>query len=130
VACFALYVAVQSWATAFRYPLHHLTEAAFRNSSNPTVVDGKIAAAHVPDNVLVAAATQIGPHLLERDRVIMWSFPGDRGYPDTPWVLADVKRASYPFVSVDAQQADVEWLKTKGYRVTFQLNGWVVLHHS
>ena len=130
ITCFAGYVAIHSWATAFRYPMHHMTEAAFWDTSNPDVVAAKLAAAHVPDNVLVAAATQIGPHLLERDRVIMWSFPGDRSYPDTPWVLADVQRTSYPFSSIAAQQADVEWLKTKGYRVVFQLDGWVVLHQG
>jgi uncharacterized membrane protein len=130
VTSFAAYVAIQSWSTAFRYPMHHMTEAAFWDTGNPDVVAAKIAASHVPDNVLVASATQIGPHLLSRDRVIMWSFPGDRGYPVTPWVLADVQRASYPFASVDAQKADVEWLKTKGYRVVFQLDGWVVLHQG
>jgi uncharacterized membrane protein len=128
VTCFSLYVAVYAWSTAFRYPMHHMTEAAFWDTSNPSVVAGETAASHVPDGVLVAAATQIGPHLLSRDRVIMWTFPGDRHYPDTPWVIADVQRASYPFKSIEAQQADVEWLQTKGYQVVFQLDGWVVLH--
>ena len=128
IACFAGYVAVHSWATAFRYPMHHMTEAAFWDTSNPDVVSAKLAAAHVPDNVLVAAATQIGPHLLSRDKVIMWSFPGDRGYPQTPWVLADVKRASYPFVNIAAQQADVAQREAAGYQVVYQNDGWVVLH--
>ena len=35
-----------------------------------------------------------------------------------------------PDVGIEAQQADVEWLKTKGYQVVFQLDGWVVLHQG
>ena len=58
----------------------------------------------------------------------MWSVPGDRGYPATPWVLADVKRPSYPWATVGDQQAAVAVLITQGYEVVFEDDGWVVLH--
>ncbi len=128
LAAFGAYVGIYSWATAFRYPMHHMTEAAFWDTSTSDVVSAKIAAAHVPDGVLVASATQVGPQLLHRDRVIMWSFPGDRDYPQTPWVLADVQRPSYPFASIAAQQADVQARLARGYKIVFEDDGWVVLH--
>ena len=76
----------------------------------------------------MAAATQVGPQLLHRDKVIMWSFPGDRDYPQTPWVLADVQRPSYPFANIAAQQADVQARVANGYKIVFEDDGWVVLH--
>jgi uncharacterized membrane protein len=130
LAAFALFVAVHSWATADRYPLHMMNTSSFWHTKTKTIVAGKAAAAHVPSGVLVAAATQLGPQLLSRDKVVMWTFPGDRGYPDAPWVVADTSRKSYPFSSVEAQQADVQWLQTKGYRIVFQQDGWVVLHEA
>lgn len=129
VAGFSVYIALWGWQNVHRYPLNTMRKSAFWDVSKTLqVTAGKRAAAHVPDNVLVAAATQIGPQLLSRDRVIMWSFPGDRGYPIAPWVLADVARRSFPFSSVAAQQADVQWLKLQGYHVVYQEDGWVVLH--
>jgi len=128
LAAFGLYVAIYGWTTAFRYPMHHMTESAFWDRNTPDILAAKRAAAHVPSGVLVASATQVGPQLLGRDRVIMWSFPGDRDYPQTPWVLADTKRPSYPFASIDAQQADVQARVKAGYKVVYEDDGWVVLH--
>lgn len=128
ITLFCAWVASSAWLTAMRYPMKHLTDAAYRNTSTSDIVAAHAAAAHMPRGVLVAAATQVGPQLLDRDKVIMWSIPGDRDYPDTPWVLADVQRASYPFSSVDAQKSDVQWMLTEGYRIVFQDDGWVVLH--
>ena len=128
VAAFGLYVAIYGWTTAFRYPMHHMTESAFWDKNTPDILSAKRAAAHVPSGVLVASATQVGPQLLGRDRVIMWSFPGDRDYPQTPWVLADTKRPSYPFASIEAQQADVQARVEAGYKIVFEDDGWVVLH--
>jgi len=128
LAAFGAGVAIYGWTTAFRYPMHHMTESAFWDKSAPDIVSAKRAAAHVPSGVLVASATQVGPQLLGRDRVIMWSFPGDRDYPQTPWVLADTKRPSYPFASIEAQQADVRARVKAGYKIVYQDDGWVVLH--
>lgn len=130
LAGFGFYLALYGWQHVNRYPLYAMEKAPFWNTSSHAVTAGKRAAAHVPSNVLVAAATQVGPQLLSRDRVIMWDFPGDRGYPLTPWVIADVSRSSFPFATVAEQRADVEWLKLEGYRVVYQEDGWVVLQRG
>lgn len=128
LVAFGVYVALYGWLTAFRYPMHHMTESAFWDTSSSDIVSAKRAAAHVPSGVLVASATQVGPQLLGRDRVIMWSFPGDRDYPQTPWVLADIQRPSYPFANIAAQQADVQARLKAGYKIVYEDDGWVVLH--
>lgn len=127
---FGLYVLIFSWSTVERYPMWHMTQADFWKSNTLDINAAKIAAAHVPAGVTVAAATQIGPHLLSKDKVIMWSTPGDRGYPQTPWVLADIQRPSYPFLTVDDQKADVARMLAEGYQIVFQEDGWVVLHQG
>jgi len=43
---------------------------------------------------------------------------------------ADAERTPWPFVSVAAQQADVEYYKLKGYQVVFQEGGCLVLHQG
>jgi len=84
----------------------------------------------VPAGVTIAAASAAGPLLLGSNKVILWTVPADRHYPQTPWVLADVKRGSYPFKSVAAQQTYVQKLLSEGYRITFQDDGWLVLHRG
>lgn len=134
MTAFATYVAVYAWSTFGRYPMHHMTEPQFWDTSTPTIVAGKQAASKIPDHVYVAAATQVGPQLLGRDKVVMWVPPGDRGYPPAPWVLADVQRQVYPFKGhtaqeqIAAQRAEVQRLESKGYRIVFQRDGWIVLH--
>ncbi|HZU56914.1 MAG TPA: DUF2079 domain-containing protein [Actinocrinis sp.] len=130
MTAFAMYVAIYAWSTFDRYPMHHMTQASFWDVSNPSVVAAKQAASKIPDNAYVASATQVGPQLLSRDKVVMWGPPGDRNYPAPPWVLADVKRTSYPFKDVAAQQAEVQRLESTGYRVVFQSDGWLVLHDA
>ena len=136
MTAFAMYVAAYAWWTFDRYPMHHMTQAVFWDVSNPSVVAAKQAASQIPDTVYVASATQIGPHLLSRDKVVMWAPPGDRHYPPAPWVLADVQRTSYPFSGktdaqkIAAQRAEVQRLESAGYRLVFQSDGWVVLHNA
>lgn len=136
MTAFAAYVAIYAWGTFHRYPMHHMTEASFWDTSTPDVVAAKQAAAKIPDHTYVSAATQVGPQLLGRDKVVMWDPPGDRAYPPAPWVLADVKRPSYPFKGntdaekIAAQQAEVQRLESKGYRIVFQSDGWIVLHNA
>ncbi len=130
MTAFAMYVAIYAWSTFDRYPMHHMTQASFWEVSNPSVVAAKQAASKIPDNAYVASATQVGPQLLSRDKVVMWGPPGDRNYPAPPWILADVKRTSYPFKDVAAQQAEVQRLESTGYRVVFQSDGWLVLHDA
>lgn len=127
---FAAYVAVFAIVTAHQYPLAVMDRASFwRSPSKPVVTAAMAAVAHVPPNVVVAAASQVGPQLLHKDKVIMWSFPGDRGYPATPWVLANVDRISWPFPNMAVQQADVNAMLADGYHVVFQDDGWLVLEN-
>jgi uncharacterized membrane protein len=127
---FAGYVALFAIATASRYPVAQIDRASFWNGpSRPVVTAAMAAVDHVPANTLVAAASAVGPQLLHKDRVIMWSFPGDRGYPATPWVLAYVGYTSWPFPSIAAQQADVAGMLAHGYQEVFQDDGWIVLHN-
>jgi hypothetical protein len=58
----------------------------------------------------------------------MWTYPKDRDYPATPWVIADTQRLSPPFPSIAAQKDDVRILFSEGYRVVFQDDGFIVLH--
>lgn len=129
VTSFAGYVAVAAVATAHQYPLSVLAQYRFRHSPDTASVAAAMAAVgRVPDDTVVAAAAQAGPRLLHKDKVILWSTPGDRHYPATPWVLADVRRPCYPFTDLAAQRAAVRLLQTRGYRVVFEDDGWVVLH--
>lgn len=130
MCCFAAYVAIYGWSTAHRYYFDAMTKPAFWNTSTPEIEAARATVAHVPPNVLVAAATQIGPQLLDKDKVIMWSVPGDRGYPDTPWIVADIYRPSYPFPTVVSQEKRVLGEMADGYKVVFVDDGWVVLHKS
>ena len=126
---FAGYVALFAIATASRYPMAAMDRASFWDSpSRPVVTAAMAAVDHVPADTVVAAATAVGPQLLHKDKVIMWSFPGDRGYPATPWVLAYVGSVSWPFPNVAAQKADVAGMLAHGYSEVFQDDGWTVLH--
>ena len=109
-------------------PLQQMAKSSFWNASTPDIVAARAALDHVPGGTLVAAADAVGPQLLDRDRVILWTCPGDRDYPAAPWILADTGRASPPFPSVAAQAADVRLLLARGYRVMFQDDGYIVLH--
>jgi uncharacterized membrane protein len=130
LTAFGVYVALFSIATAYRYPMGAMDRASFWDApSSPTVTAAMAAVDHVPANTVVAAASAVGPQLLHKDKVIMWSFPGDRGYPATPWVLAYVGYRSYPFANVAAQQADVDGKLADGYHVVFQDDGWIVLEN-
>lgn len=130
IAAFSFYIAYYGWHTARLYPMYNVTKPAFWNTSTDKIIAAKHAAAHVPDNVLVAAATAVGPQLLSRDRVILWDEPGDRGYPDAPWVIADSARSSWPFPTMAAQKTDIQYLEHKGYQVVFQEDGYLVLHQG
>jgi hypothetical protein len=45
-------------------------------------------------------------------------------------VLADVKRPSYPFLTVADQQDDVNTMVAEGYKIVFEDDGWIVLHRG
>jgi hypothetical protein len=106
-----------------------LSPTFWRTSSAATTA-ARAALAHVPSGTLVAAAQNLGPQLLSRDRVIMWTYPHDRGYPQTPWVIADIQRPSPPFASIAAQAADVRLLLAQHYSIVFEDDGYVVLRQG
>lgn len=121
-----------TWSVAFGlitpFPMHEMITPSFWNTSTSEITAARTALSHIPAGTLVAAADSLGPQLLSRDQVIMWTSPGDRDYPDAPWVLADIRRPSPPFPSVAAQATDVRLLLSKGYQPVFQDDGFIVLH--
>jgi uncharacterized membrane protein len=103
---------------------------AFRHPHTAQVSQVERAMAQIPPGVLVAAPNVPGGHLTNRDKVILWSWFGDRGFTfEAPWILADVQRPTFPFASLDAQRRRVDELKGKGYQVVYDRDGYIVLHH-
>ncbi|MFF0522564.1 DUF2079 domain-containing protein [Actinomadura nitritigenes] len=84
------------------------------------------AVAKVPDGALVEAANGVGPGLSGRTRVLLWDWQPR----NAPWVVADVRRHTFPFPSVAEQQRRVALLKASGYREVFGRDGYVVLHRD
>lgn len=127
-------VIMTGWAAVFGcltpFPLHQMLHGGFWNTSSVEITAAHAALDRIPSGTIVAAAQNVGPQLLARDRVMMWTFPGDRGYMRAPWVIADVGRPAPPFPSLTAQTADVRLLLTQGYRIVFQDDGFIVLHHE
>ncbi|WP_203924382.1 DUF2079 domain-containing protein [Rugosimonospora africana] len=82
------------------------------------------AVAQVPPGVTVEAADTLGPQLSGRDTVLLW----DRLPRWAPWVVADVHSHEFPFCDLPDQLDRVRYLKDNGYRVTYQRDGYLVLH--
>jgi uncharacterized membrane protein len=80
----------------------------------------------VPDGALVEAANGVGPALTGRTRVLLWDWQPR----NAPWVVADVRRRTFPFPSVAEQQRRVALLAASGYREVFARDGYVVLHRD
>ncbi|HEX5407744.1 MAG TPA: DUF2079 domain-containing protein [Pseudonocardiaceae bacterium] len=83
------------------------------------------AVARVPSGVTVEAANPLGPRLTSRTTVVLW----DELPRWAPWVVADTANQVFPFCSVAAQQARVDYLTGHGYRIVYSVAGYVVLHH-
>jgi hypothetical protein len=83
------------------------------------------AVARVPSGVVVEAANPLGPQLTSRTTVLLW----DELPRWAPWVVADTANQVFPFCTVAAQQARVEYLTEHGYQVVYSVEGYVVLHH-
>lgn len=111
-------------------PMRQMLDAGFWDTSTTEITAAHAALSHIPSGTLVAATDGLGPQLLSRDRVIMWTYPHDRDYPEAPWVIADVQRHSPPFPTLGAQAADVQRLLSLHYRVVFEDDGFVVLRQS
>jgi uncharacterized membrane protein len=90
-----------------------------RNPAAQAAVD------HVPSGVTVAAVNNLGPQLTGRTTVLLW----DRRARWTPWVVADVRRPTFPFCGVTDQLDQVTYLESHGYQQVFADDGYLVLHH-
>ena len=122
------------WATAAcavaltlvpRFPFGQLVRPDFYDR-HPDVAAAEQAVAAVPSGVVVEAVNHIGPHLSARATVLLWE---DKP-PTTPWIVADTARAAYPWSSPDRQRQRVGELRTLGYQVVYDCEGYVVLHRT
>jgi Predicted membrane protein (DUF2079) len=77
----------------------------------------------IPDGVLVEASNNLAPAISSRTRTLLW----DRTPRGAPWILADVGKKSFPFLSLDEQISRVESLLAQGYEKRFESNGYLVL---
>ncbi|WP_433327548.1 DUF2079 domain-containing protein [Spirillospora sp. CA-294931] len=82
------------------------------------------AVATVPENALVEASSETGPHLSGRAQVLLW----DRTPRWAPWVVANVRSRSFPFCGLAEQKERVDFLLKSGYRTVFARDGFLVLH--
>ncbi|WP_214415944.1 DUF2079 domain-containing protein [Sphaerisporangium fuscum] len=82
----------------------------------------------IPDNVLVEAASALGPNMSARTKVVAWAAKTAARPERAPWILADLKDKQPQFASIQEQAADVELLRQRGYREVFSQDGYVVLH--
>ncbi len=80
----------------------------------------------VPPGPMVAAALPLGAGLTARNPVILWE--PEPAYENPPWIVAFTRWKTTPFDSVEAQVAEVERLRSTGYRTVFDDGGFVVLH--
>jgi uncharacterized membrane protein len=85
------------------------------------------AVAAVPSGVTVEAVNRLGPHLADRDTVLLWD--GDGGTPlFAPWVLAATAGRQFTFRSVQEQEQRIALLQRHGYQTVFDRGGFIVLH--
>jgi len=85
------------------------------------------AASHVPDNVVVEAASNVAAQLTSRDTVLLWD--GDGSSPLFPdWVVTYTGHVEFTFPNVAAQKARVRLLKEHGYVTVYHVGGYLVMH--
>ncbi|MFI6453839.1 DUF2079 domain-containing protein [Streptosporangium amethystogenes] len=108
-----------------RFPFDQLIRPSFYEKQ-PDVVAAEQAVAAVPSGVVVAAVNHVGPHLSARTTVLLWE---DRP-PTAPWIVADTARVAYPWASLDRQRRHIDELRSQGYRVVYDREGYVVLHRA
>jgi uncharacterized membrane protein len=86
-----------------------------------------LAAAHVPDNVVVEAASNVAAQLTSRDTVLFWD--GDGSSPLFPdWVVTYTGRLEFTFRNIADQIARVNLLKEHGYVIVYSAGGYLVMH--
>jgi uncharacterized membrane protein len=119
-------MAVVSIALVPSFEFGHLLHPAFyhRNAYQEGAV---LAAAHVPDNVVVEAASNVAAQLTSRDTVLFWD--GDGSSPLFPdWVVTYTGRVEFTFKNVADQIARVNLLKEHGYVTVYSTGGYLVMH--
>lgn len=121
----AVVVAATGIALLLRSPLAQLAQPSWYRG-DAAVAEAEQAVEKVPDGVRVETVNNVGPHLTHRAAVLLW----DRTPRHAPWVVADVARWQFPFVSLDEQRNRVRYLTAHGYRIVFDQGGYVVLHRE
>lgn len=90
----------------------------------PADTSAAAAAHHVPDGVVVEAASYVGPHLTARDTVLLL----DKTPRWAPWAVVPIANPTFPISDVAAQHKRVEDLQSDGYNVVWQDDFYVVLN--
>jgi uncharacterized membrane protein len=89
--------------------------------------DAVLAANHVPNNVVVEAASNAAPQLTSRDTVLLWD--GDGSSPLFPdWVVTCTSDGEFTFPTIADQIARVNLLKEHGYVTVYSVGGYLVMH--
>ena len=89
--------------------------------------DAVLAASHVPDNVVVEAASNVASQLTSRDTVLLWD--GDGSSPLFPdWVVTYTSHVEFTFPNVADQITRVNLLKEHGYVTVYSAGGYLVMH--
>jgi len=103
-------------------PLWDLFEAEHYQSTDVPLA-GRRAIATVPAGASVVAQAMAAPHLSQRPRIYLLK----PAAPDADVVIACTRLNPYPNTSVDDVRALIDERRRRGYRVTFEEAGWVVL---
>ena len=102
-----------------------LNPAWYHRDSNQE--DAVLAANHVPDNVVVEAASNVAPQLTSRDTVLLWD--GDGSSPLFPdWVVTCTSLGEFTFPNIADQIARVHLLREHGYVTVYSAGGYLVMH--
>jgi uncharacterized membrane protein len=89
--------------------------------------DAVLAANHVPNNVVVEAASNVAPQLTSRDTVLLWDGDGlSPLFPD--WVVTCTSDGEFTFPTIADQIARVNLLKEHGYVTVYSVGGYLVMH--
>ena len=89
--------------------------------------DAVLAASHVPDNVVVEAASNVASQLTSRDTVLLWDGDGSSPlFPDS--VVTYTSHEEFTFPNVADQITRVNLLKEHGYVTVYSAGGYLVMH--
>jgi len=119
-------IAAISIAVVPHFPFGNLLHPSYYHR-NWKQEDAVLAANHVPNNVVVEAASNVAPQLTSRDTVLLWDGDGDSPlYPD--WVVTCTSDGEFTFTTIADQIARVNLLKAHGYVTVYSVGGYLVMH--